>query len=82
MMLSRDFYTKTKQVHVDLKPSNFCTTLDGKDLVLIDFGYSTPPSIRLPGQTGTPLFMSWTIQTLGATCKCAFNYCEGKYASS
>jgi serine/threonine protein kinase len=48
--LQKDFYEKTGQVHVDLKPSNFCTGPDGKGLYLIDFGYATSPSIRLPGQ--------------------------------
>ncbi|KAH6572003.1 hypothetical protein BASA50_001570 [Batrachochytrium salamandrivorans] len=67
MALSRDFYERTGQAHVDLKPSNFCTSRDGKRLILIDFGYSTHPTVCLPGQTGTPLFMSWSIQTLGAT---------------
>nr|KAJ3417241.1 Casein kinase I isoform alpha-like [Polyrhizophydium stewartii] len=66
MTLSREFHDRTKMVHVDLKPSNFCTTHDGRKLVLIDFGYSTPPTVCLPGQTGTPLFMSWTIQSQGA----------------
>ncbi|EGF81001.1 hypothetical protein BATDEDRAFT_88070 [Batrachochytrium dendrobatidis JAM81] len=67
MSLSRDFYERTGQAHVDLKPSNICTSPDGKKLILIDFGYSTSPSVKLPGQTGTPLFMSWAIQTYGAT---------------
>eukprot|EP00842_Homolaphlyctis_polyrhiza_P000250 jgi/Hompol1/1225/HPOL_002671-RA len=70
MERSREFYERTGQVHVDLKPSNFCTSRDGRKLILIDFGYSTAPRTRLPGQTGTPLFMSWTIQTLGATFPC------------
>lgn len=65
--ISKGFYERTGQVHVDIKPSNFCTGSDGKDLTLIDFGYSCQPAARLPGQTGTPLFMAWTIQTIGNT---------------
>lgn len=68
MSLVRDFNEKTGQAHVDIKPSNLCTSLDGKDLYLIDFGYSTSPLIKLPGQTGTPLFMACDLQTIGATC--------------
>lgn len=37
---------------------------------MIDFGYATFPNTRLPGQTGTPLFMSSTIQTVGAIEPC------------
>lgn len=66
----RDFHLKTGQVHVDIKPSNFCTGNDGRSLTLIDFGYSIPETTRLPGQTGTPLFMAWTIQTIGNTYPC------------
>jgi serine/threonine protein kinase len=68
MTLTRDFNEKTGQAHVDLKPSNICTSDTGKELFLIDFGYATSPLVKLPGQTGTPLFMSWTLQTIGATC--------------
>ena len=50
-----------------MKPSNFCIGKDGKELHLIDFGYSTSPNTKLPGQTGTPLFMSWSIQAIGNT---------------
>ena len=64
---SRDFYERTGLVHVDIKPSNFCVGPDGRNLYLIDFGYSTNPDVRLPGQTGTPLFMAWAIQTIGNT---------------
>ncbi|KAI8911482.1 kinase-like domain-containing protein [Gorgonomyces haynaldii] len=72
LMLAIDmtFLDKSGQVHVDLKPSNFCTGLDGKRLFLIDFGYSTPPTTKLPGQTGTPLFMSWSIQNYGSIAPC------------
>ena len=69
MTLSREFYEKTGLVHVDMKPANICVGLTGKTLSLIDFGYSTLPHAKLPGQTGTPLFMSWTIQRIGKTCK-------------
>lgn len=68
MSLTRDFNQKTGHVHVDIKPSNICTSQDGRDLYLIDFGYSTSPMVKLPGQTGTPLFMSYHLQTIGATC--------------
>ena len=68
--MSKEFYEKSGQIHVDLKPSNFCTGLDGKTLQLIDFGYSISPTERLPGQTGTPLFMSWNIQHHGAIEPC------------
>ncbi len=68
MSLVRDFNEKTGQAHVDIKPSNFCTSRNGRDLFLIDFGYSTPPHVKLPGQTGTPLFMACNLQTIGATC--------------
>jgi serine/threonine protein kinase len=67
---SRSFYERTGFVHVDIKPSNFCVGPDGRNLYLIDFGYSTNPDVRLPGQTGTPLFMAWTIQTIGNTHPC------------
>jgi len=66
MTLVRDFNEKTGQAHVDIKPSNICTSSSGKDLYLIDFGYSTSPLIKLPGQTGTPLFMACSLQTIGA----------------
>jgi hypothetical protein len=69
MALTRDFNEKTEQAHVDIKPSNICTSQNGKELFLIDFGYSTSPLVKLPGQTGTPLFMGWTLQTIGATCR-------------
>ena len=68
MALVKDFSDKTGQAHVDIKPSNLCTSPNGKDLYLIDFGYSTSPMIKLPGQTGTPLFMAQNLQTIGATC--------------
>lgn len=68
MSLVRDFNDKTGQAHVDIKPSNLCTSPNGRDLFLIDFGYSTSPSTKLPGQTGTPLFMACNLQTIGATC--------------
>ncbi|KAJ3269613.1 hypothetical protein HDV01_001174 [Terramyces sp. JEL0728] len=68
MTLVRDFNQKTNQAHVDIKPSNICTSANGKDLYLIDFGYSTSPMVKLPGQTGTPLFMACELQTIGATC--------------
>ncbi|KAJ3319226.1 hypothetical protein HDV06_006605 [Boothiomyces sp. JEL0866] len=67
MSLVRDFNQKTNQAHVDIKPSNICTSANGKDLYLIDFGYSTSPMVKLPGQTGTPLFMACELQTVGAT---------------
>jgi serine/threonine protein kinase len=67
---SRSFYERTGLVHVDIKPSNFCVGPDGRNLYLIDFGYSTNPDVKLPGQTGTPLFMAWTIQTIGNTYPC------------
>lgn len=63
--LSREFTEKTGQIHVDMKPSNFCASASGRGIFLIDFGYSTFPHVQLPGQTGTPLFMSRTIQTIG-----------------
>lgn len=69
MSLVRDFNEKTGQAHVDIKPSNLCTSPNGRDLFLIDFGYSTSPHVKLPGQTGTPLFMACNLQTIGATCK-------------
>lgn len=50
LSLCKEFYEKTGHVHVDLKPANFCTGPDGKGLYLIDFGYATSPTIRLPGQ--------------------------------
>lgn len=68
MHLIKDFNHKTAQVHVDIKPSNICMSHCGKELYLIDFGYSTAPTIKLPGQTGTPLFMAYALQTIGATC--------------
>jgi len=34
-------------------------------IYLIDFGYATAPNVKLPGQTGTPLFMSQAIQSQG-----------------
>lgn len=67
---SRAFYERTGLVHVDIKPANFCVGPDGRNLYLIDFGYSTNPDVRLPGQTGTPLFMALTIQTIGNTYPC------------
>lgn len=67
MSLVRDFNEKTGQAHVDIKPSNLCTSPNGRDLFLIDFGYSTSPHVKLPGQTGTPLFMACNLQTIGAT---------------
>ncbi|KAJ3109514.1 casein kinase I [Phlyctochytrium planicorne] len=66
LRISRDFFEKTGQVHVDIKPSNFCVGRSGKDIHLIDFGYASLPHARLPGQTGTPLFMAVSIQTFGA----------------
>ncbi|KAJ3118167.1 Casein kinase I isoform gamma-3 [Phlyctochytrium bullatum] len=66
LRISREFYERTSYVHVDIKPSNFCVGCSGRDLHLIDYGYATPPSSRLPGQTGTPLFMALAIQTYGA----------------
>ena len=68
MTLAKDFYEKTGQVHIDLKPSNFCVGKSGCDLALIDFGYATHPDMRLPGQTGTPIFMALNIQMHGAIC--------------
>jgi len=38
-------------------------------IYLIDFGYATAPNVKLPGQTGTPLFMSQAIQSQGTICK-------------
>lgn len=61
------FYYQSGYVHVDVKPSNFCTGQKGTDLQLIDFGYSSLPGARLPGPTGTPLFMSISIQTMAST---------------
>ena len=72
MTLVRDFNEKTGQAHVDIKPSNLCTSNNGKDLYLIDFGYSTSPLVKLPGQTGTPLFMACKLQNIGATCMILF----------
>ncbi|KAI9193100.1 kinase-like domain-containing protein [Polychytrium aggregatum] len=65
--VSRDFYCRTGHVHIDIKPSNYCTGGSGDRLSLIDFGYSTPPQERLPGQTGTPLFMALGIQVFGSS---------------
>ncbi|KAI8895234.1 kinase-like domain-containing protein [Globomyces pollinis-pini] len=67
MNLVRDFNGKTGQAHVDIKPSNLCTSPNGREIYLIDFGYSTSPLVKLPGQTGTPLFMAQNLQTIGAT---------------
>ncbi|KAI8840901.1 kinase-like domain-containing protein [Chytridium lagenaria] len=64
--LSHDFYLKNGHVHVDLKPSNICVGPTGRELHVIDFGYATLPSVKLPGQTGTPLFMAVQVQSLGA----------------
>jgi hypothetical protein len=66
--LTKDFTYKTGHIHVDIKPSNICIGQNGRDLYLIDFGYSTSPLAKLPGQTGTPLFMSYHLQVIGATC--------------
>jgi len=68
LTLSKEFYEKTGQVHIDLKPSNFCVGRTGRNLALIDFGYATHPESRLPGQTGTPIFMAVNIQLHGAIC--------------
>ncbi|KAJ3216249.1 Casein kinase I isoform alpha-like [Dinochytrium kinnereticum] len=62
----KEFHEKTGKVHVDIKPSNFCVGRSGRHLHLIDFGYASGTGIRLPGQTGTPLFMAVGIQTFGA----------------
>jgi serine/threonine protein kinase len=67
MELIKQFNERSQLVHVDIKPSNICTSACGRELYLIDFGYSCSPTCRLPGQTGTPLFMSETIQRYGAT---------------
>jgi serine/threonine protein kinase len=67
MRLTKEFYTSTGLVHVDIKPSNFMVDLKNK-IYLIDFGYATSPNIKLPGQTGTPLFMSQAIQSQGTIC--------------
>jgi len=67
MRLTKEFYTSTGLVHVDIKPSNFMVDLKNK-IYLIDFGYATAPNVKLPGQTGTPLFMSQAIQSQGTIC--------------
>merc|ERR1719223_2047636 len=67
MLLVREFSSRTGCVHVDIKPSNICCSKDGRDIYLIDFGYSTSPLVKLPGQTGTPLFMATQLQKIGAT---------------
>lgn len=67
MSLVRDFNAKTRMAHVDIKPSNICTGINDRELYLIDFGYSSSPLVKLPGQTGTPMFMAQNLQTLGAT---------------
>merc|ERR1719354_1250754 len=40
MLLVREFSSRTGCVHVDIKPSNICCSKDGRDIYLIDFGYS------------------------------------------
>ncbi|OUM60853.1 hypothetical protein PIROE2DRAFT_13296 [Piromyces sp. E2] len=67
MRLTKEFYTSTGLVHVDIKPSNFMVDIKNK-IYLIDFGYATAPNVKLPGQTGTPLFMSQAIQSQGTIC--------------
>jgi len=67
MRLTKEFYVSTGLVHVDIKPSNFMVDLKNK-IYLIDFGYATAPNVKLPGQTGTPLFMSQAIQSQGTIC--------------
>lgn len=64
--ISKDFYMKTGHVHVDIKPSNYCTGKDDTTISLIDFGYSSLPNVRLPGPTGTPLFMALNVQSFGS----------------
>ncbi|TPX44553.1 hypothetical protein SeLEV6574_g04434 [Synchytrium endobioticum] len=74
LKLAKDFHERTGLVHVDIKPSNFMTR--DRELFMIDFGYAGLPHAKLPGQTGTPLFMSRSIQSYGSTFPCVMDDLE------